>query len=480
MKTEAMDTPIVKASLQQFGSRKLLICASLLLALCGTSCRLVKTAVDAPGNTVRAIKGTTTLDPVEVQQQLLRFAGEYSARITFGVDKLHRETNEAANAAERLHWKIALTTETLSIASGPNAVASLLDMTVFVTVTRSVMEDYWQPAVFGASAQPLVEGCRTAETNIWALAGKILTAQQQKEFRKTIELWRSQNPQPEVVLAARASGFASRIVAAHKEDTAPADSVSGLLSVDPLAGMEPAVREVTQTRLLAERGLFVARQMPNILRWQTELLSLNTMAIPAVRQLITNSTQISSSVERFVALGEKLPGQISSERQEILKALEAQEQKLTPLVSEVRQTLATGSLMSTSLNVTLTTFDALMKRFGVGETNDARPARTNAAPFRIQDYGQTAAQLEATARQLTALLVTLDQTIGSTNLAQLSAQVGPAVQKAEAGGKAITDYAFRKALLFLWIACGAVLITLLVFRFLCARLVSSGTKAKSP
>ena len=51
--------------------------------------------------------------------------------------------------------------------------------------------------------------------------------------------------------------------------------------------------------------------------------------------------------------------------------------------------------MSTSLNTTLTTFDALMKRFGVGETNNASPPSTNAEPFRIQDYGQTAVQLEA-------------------------------------------------------------------------------------
>jgi len=40
-----------------------------------------------------------------------------------------------------------------------------------------------------------------------------------------------------------------------------------------------------------------------------------------------------------------------------------------------------------------------MKRFGVGETNNAGPPKTNAEPFRIQDYGQTAVQLEAAARQ---------------------------------------------------------------------------------
>jgi len=36
--------------------------------------------------------------------------------------------------------------------------------------------------------------------------------------------------------------------------------------------------------------------------------------------------------------------------------------------------------MSTSLNTTLITFDALMKRCGVGETNNAAPPDTNSPP----------------------------------------------------------------------------------------------------
>jgi hypothetical protein len=192
--------------------------------------------------------------------------------------------------------------------------------------------------------------------------------------------------------------------------------------------------------------------------------------MPAVRQLVTNSAQIAASVERFASVAEKLPGQVSTEREEILKALQAQEMNLTPLVNEVRQTLLAGSQMSTSLNNTLTTFDAVMKRFGVGETNTAGPAKTNAEPFRIQDYGQTAAQLEAAARQLTELLLTLDRTIGSTNLLQLSAQVAPAVQQAQTGGKELVDYAFWKGILLLAIVCAALLVTLLLYRFLSVRL----------
>jgi hypothetical protein len=392
-----------------------------------------------------------------------------------GVDKLQRGTNALA-PAEVLKWKIAIGTETCSIASGPNAVADLLDLTVFVTLTRMALEEHWQPKVFGDSAQPMLEGCRNVETEIWRYAGTVLRPQQQAELRQSIEVWHRQNPNPEDVLAARAMSFASQVAKANQADT-KADSVFSLLQVDPLSGLDPAVREIAQTRLFAERALFVTQRMPVLLRWQTELLSVNAVEMPTVQQLVTNSTQISASVERFAAVAEKLPGELSAEREEILKALQSQENKLTPLVNEVRQTLTAGSQMSTSLNTTLTTFDALMKRFGVGETNNASPPSTNTEPFRIQDYGQTAVQLEGAARQLTELLHTLDQTLGSTNLLQLSAQVAPAVQQAQTGGREIVNYAFWKGILLVVIA----LLAALIYRFLSSRLTpATGSKPNSP
>jgi hypothetical protein len=127
--------------------------------------------------------------------------------------------------------------------------------------------------------------------------------------------------------------------------------------------------------------------------------------------------------------------------------------------------MSSGTQMSDSLNTTLTTFDALMKRFGVGETNNAGPKATNAEPFRIQDYTQTAAQLEKTARQLTELLITLDQTLGSTNLAKLTAQAGPVVQQAQTSSKEIVDYAFWKGILLV----GVVLLAALIYRFVATR-----------
>jgi hypothetical protein len=453
-------------------TRSLPVCMALLFLASLSGCRMVQTAADVPGQTLRAVtpgkQNQPAVDPVEVQQNLLRFADEFSTRMTIGVDKLQRGTN-AMDRAEVLRWKIAISTETCSVASGPNALANLLDMTVLVTVTRMALEEHWQPKVFGESALPMLESCRRAETEIWRLAGTVLRPEQQAELRQAVAVWHETNPLPESVLAARALGFATQVAKAGKTEANKPESVFGLLRVDPLAGMDPAVREIAQTRMFAERALFVTQKMPTLVRWQTELFSISAASVPEVQQVVSNSTQIAASVERFAAVAEKLPGQVSAERAEILKALQAQEK-------EVASLMTSGTKMSDSLNTTLTTFDALMKRFGVGETNNAAPPATNAEPFRIQDYTATAAQLDATARQLTELLVTLDRTLGSTNLEKLSAQVAPVVQQAQASGKDVVDYAFWKVVLLVIIA----LLAALCYRFLASRIFSNRPDSNAP
>ena len=166
-----------------------LLCLILLFLASGTGCRLLQTAANVPGQAVRAVtpgnKGQAGRRPgggaanaVAVRRRILDAHGHR-----------HRQTparHQRAGPAEILQWKIALATETCSIASGPNAVANLLDMTVFVTVTRMALEDHWQPKVFGESALPCWKAAGTSETEIWRIAGSVLKPEQQTELRQRL------------------------------------------------------------------------------------------------------------------------------------------------------------------------------------------------------------------------------------------------------------------------------------------------------
>ena len=215
---------------------------ALLLVALGAGCRVVQDVAEVPGQTVHAVtpgkKGKGAADPVEVQQTLMRFAGEFSIQMIAGIDQLRRGTNDI-DPAEALKWKIVIVSESCSIVSGPNAVANLLDMTVFVTLSRLAIQEYWQPKAYGSSAEPMLQSCRNLETNIWVVAGTVLTGAQLGELRQAIAAWRQQHPVPEKVIGVRALGFATEVARAKKADTTMPGSVFGLLGLDPLSGLDP-------------------------------------------------------------------------------------------------------------------------------------------------------------------------------------------------------------------------------------------------
>lgn len=402
----------------------LVVAASCILPLLlVTGCHVVQNTAELPGKTVSMVTQggkakTTGVDPVEVQQTVLRFADQFSGAMVVGVDNLRRGTN-ALDPAETLRWKTSLDTETCAIASGANSVANFLDLTVFVTITRAVLEEHWQPNVFGDSALPMLESCRGVETNLWSFTGRLLTPAQQAELRAAIENWRRLNPQPESVLAARAVGFASQVVGANRSDSAKPGSVFNLLMLDPLAGMDPAVREIAQSRLFAERALYVAQKMPRLVRWQTELLGLNATRLPAVQQIVTNSTQLTSSVESFARVADQLPQLVNNQREAAIKqvfdglatertnliaSLAADDLKLRATMVELRQTLEAGTELTRSA-------DKFMARFDTGTNAPVAVVNTNARPFDILDYATTAKEVTTTLKELNTTINSLDKVV---------------------------------------------------------------------
>lgn len=454
----------------------LLLGVGVLLVALGAGCGMVHRVATVGGSTTQAVthgkEDKPAVDPVELQQTLMRFADEFSARVIVSSEKLRRG-GKPLDRVELLRWKIIAGSQAWSIASGPNAFANLLDMTVFVTLTRMTVEQQWEPRGYGESAAPMLETTRATEAEIWRIAATVLNPEQQAELRKAIEEWRAQNPDPAAVVYGRAVGLAAQLTKESQPGLNPLGSVFQLLMLDPLSGLDPATREIAQTRLWGDRALYVAQRMPSMLRWQAELLSFNTADLPEVQQLLANSTQLAASLERFTRVAEQLPKQASteretileavqSEREAILKALQSEGKNLTALASQVKEGLTAGSQMAVNLDNAIKTFDTMMAHLKSGP-----PSKEDSAPFRIQDYTQAAAQIETASQKLTDLFRTFDQTVGSPNLA-----------KAQAGGKEVVDYAFEQAVRLIAIGCGAVFVTLLIYRIVGARLARARDKAE--
>jgi hypothetical protein len=417
-------------------------------------------------------------DPVEEQIQLQRFVDDSIARTGQALDECAERLGTDSGRAQVLRLKLVSGSSLISVVSGPNPSANLLDLVSVTVLSRMSVQDYWMKRTNGDAYQPWLDASRLVETNVWQLAAQFLKPAQVDELRQGINQWYARTPEMRTAFFARPQAFAS-MVRTTKEKGAEMTSVFSLVNLDPTAGLDPAVREVTRTRLFAERAMFTMQRMPFLLRLQTELLAYELTAQPAVQLALSNSTQVSDSAERISRAAEgisqsvtQLPDRLSAERREILASLDVQSTKLRELVTEVDHALVAGTELSSAFTITLTNFSVLMRQFGVGEpTTTAGPPDTNSPPFNILDYGKTADQVGSMAENLNTLVRSVNQS--ESQLQRLSQQAGADVQK-------VVDHAFRLGLVLIAVLLAGSVLASLVYRFLAEKLKRSAAAGPKP
>jgi hypothetical protein len=372
---------------------------------------------------------------------------------------------------------------TMIIASGANATANLLDMVVFVTLGRMSLQDYWVPQC-GPAAQPMLDTTRKLEREIWLTAARVLTPPQQDELRSVIAAWRAEHP-GQIELSIRFRDFAEVAAGKERGNKGKTSSVFSLLFIDPFAGLDPATREMEQTRYVADRALYVIKRMPVLLRWQSELFLAQTLATPDMQQLLSNTTSFAQSAQQFTLAAQNLPEQLSAESRKVMSDFTAQAPQWQALLSQLQQSLQAGTEMAVSVNAATKSLDAFVGRYaspqstspgtnapassGATSGSDTNPAAalTPAKHFDVNEYGAAAAQIGLAAQQLNTLVASLDK---------MTPQVNATVERTGLQGKELVDYAYRRALCFLGLTLGGFVLALLAYRWLAARLFRNPTR----
>jgi hypothetical protein len=127
--------------------------------------------------------------------------------------------------------------------------------------------------------------------------------------------------------------------------------------------------------------------------------------------------------------------------------------------------------MSTSLNTTVTNFDVLMKRFGVGEPSTNAAPDTKSPSFNILDYGQVAQQVGTMAKDLNTLVSSVNQNVP---------QIEHLSQTATGDAQKVVDRAFHLGLVLIAVLLAGLVVAGLVYRFFAERLKRTGRPPSPP
>src|SRR5262249_11073733 len=146
----------------------------------------------------------------------------------------------------------------LEIATGPDPEVNLLDMVVFVHLSRAVLEKHWIPVVYRDRGAEVAEVFARSEQELDTLAEQALTRARQAQLLNVVDTWLAENPKQIRVEGIRLADFARMAGNAAAER---AIQTKGLLS-----SVSMASRAANQAMLLSERGLFLLHRMPSVWR----------------------------------------------------------------------------------------------------------------------------------------------------------------------------------------------------------------------
>lgn len=449
---------------------------SFVVVLLFSGCTLIEHTVEVPFRGIKAVLPgggeTEPVDPIDLQEDMLRFADNFVISISKAGERLARD-GKPIERAELLKIKIALASDVYGLATGSNALANLVGLTVLASGARWRVQDYWLPKVYGVSAEPMLQTLEDREQEIWAIANRVLKPEMQAELRDAVAKWRKTSGSPAGDLEAFASNSLVNEVTRNSQAARAASlpsSVFALLDLDPLAGLDPATRELTETRLFAERALFVGQRMPQLIQWQMEMLAMHATSSPKVDELISGTSQIASAGNRLTQTLEQIPGLITTERENLAKALKSEKGGLLELSQNVGQTLNAGWRMADSTENVMKTYQGLMTYL------DQRPHDPGEKPFDITEYGTSAREINLMSVQLAEMLKELQRTLDPARTSLLSSQVDTLTRETEARSRAVIDYAFDRALLFVALATGIFFVSGLLYQWI-SRILRKATPA---
>ena len=447
---------------------------SVALLVGASGCSLIQTTVDLPVRAVKAVLPggveTEPVDPVDLQEDMLRFSDNFLTSTSKAAEQLKRD-GQPIPRAELLTIKVTLATDVYGLATGSNALANLVSLTVLASGARWRVQDYWLPKVYGVSAEPMLKTLEAREAEIWAIARRVLSPSMQNELRHSIDDWRKSAASPEGELEAFASTALVNDVTKRSEKQKSSlmpSSVFALLDIDPLSGLDPATRELTETRLFAERALFIGQRMPIILQWQMELFSLRAMSGPQIKELITGTSQIATAADRFTVTMEKIPTQIGIEREKLVSALKTEKEGLSDLSRNFTQTLSEGAKMATSTQQALGTFNGVLTHI------EKWPSDPNSPPFDIKEYATTALEINRMSQRLTETLKMLQTTLNPAHTEALAKQVAELSRETQTRGEALINFAFQKILMLVGLIALIFLFTGVLYHWLVGKTRPSG------
>jgi len=399
-----------------------------------------------------------------LQIKVMRYADQYAGLERQVINTLQSTLTNPEERLSTQRWKLQQAQSAYTIASGPNAITNALDMVVLATLSRMVVEDSWVNERYGARVRPVLQTYRSLEDSAWQMLPGILTDAQVTRLHEVIDQWRAQHPQVTAVAYIHFLDFAQQVGAPSAGEQQKPGNLFALVGLNPLAGLDPAVQQIELTRQLAERSIYYAQRVPDLLDMQVEMLTYQFVVMPETKGVLADLNRVSLIGSASDRLVRTLPDVLDAQREalvkELMRTLNTESANVGTLAVQLRATLQAGTDTANAVHGALDTAQKISSQFAPTPGAPPPPPSQQGPPFDIRQYTAMLAQATLTAREINTLARSADSMLPI---------VRTATQDAAAHVVDVENHLFLLLVLLVFAAAAAALLAALAYRRLVPR-----------
>ncbi|MGE0482598.1 MAG: hypothetical protein AB7Q81_00515 [Gammaproteobacteria bacterium] len=286
-----------------------------------------------------------------LQSELLAFAERYMEAMAEAFDRGADAAADASGRAAFRATKVVYVAAAVSTVTEPDPLRVLRDLLVMVHLQRLVWaEEGGNRHASDAARVGVVAALTKLETQLHALALRVLPESAISDMEELAQHWRTANPERRYVAFVRFHDLDDTPLRQRFENHFAARGL--------LAPVSEANHQIEEMRRVAERAVFLANHMPMLIEWQGEAFVARALDLPEVAGLLGDVDRFADTGADVTALLAALPDQIGAERRaaidDLMTRIErerhaALEQVAQMVGSERERTLAALEASSTAL-----------------------------------------------------------------------------------------------------------------------------------
>ena len=381
--------------------------ATLLLVLAAAPLTGCTSTGSRSGPRAGELFGPGRITPETANAMVIGFADDHVLNIMEAVETLQAQSPSAQDRLMLNSISLKNAQATFDIASSSNPITALTDMYVMVAlsqestrrgiIARSLREsELRRPESYEVEEEVVVAQAAFEERAIYraftasmrdirALAEQVFWPEQLDQLDALIDQWWLKNPNRTLVTAVRLQDFAGYRSASVQVISDGPRNILGLLYLDPFAGMDPAAREIAQSRILAERVNYQVNRLPTIVALHARGLLYETLATEELAAAGTALAGAQETLAQFVAAAGSLPDAVAAEREIALEQIaemiqverQATIEQIEATVARQREeTLAALDERAELINSTMSQLDASLTSATALSASVAETVRT--------------------------------------------------------------------------------------------------------